>query len=62
MLKGLVGEWFNIGDMICEIKYIVKFDERVFVDLINNDKYIIYFNIMRTMHMFMFGVSIFSLA
>ena len=37
-LKGLVGEWFNIDEMVCEMKYTVKFDEKVLVDLINDDE------------------------
>ena len=37
-LKGLVGEWFNIDEMVCEIKYTMKFDEKVLVDLINDDE------------------------
>ena len=37
-LKGLVGEWFNIDGMVCEMKYTVKFDEKVLVDLINDDE------------------------
>ena len=37
-LKGLVGEWFNIDGMVCGMKYTVKFDEKVLVDLINDDE------------------------
>ena len=37
-LKGLVGEQFNIDGMVCEMKYTVKFDEKVLVDLINDDE------------------------
>ena len=37
-LKGLVGEWFNIDEMVCEMKYLVKFDKKVLVDLINDDE------------------------
>ena len=37
-LKGLVGEWFNIDEMVCEMKYTMKFDEKVLVDLINDDE------------------------
>ena len=36
-LKGLVGEWFNIDWMLCEMKYTMKFDEKVLVDLINDE-------------------------
>ena len=51
-LKGLVGEWFNIDEMLCEMKYTMKFDEKVLVDLINDDELeIFFFNNMTTLHM-----------
>ena len=29
---------FNIDGMVCEMKYTMKFDEKVLVDLINDDE------------------------